>query len=159
MERGPYDRPPEGRPYPERDPRYIPPPPEYEVPPRRPFGVAEALATLALIAGIVAIFLALDAREEGSDDEQLARQVSAEVDRKVRQTRASVRQRAGAAGARARRAEAEAEQTREAVSELRGQVSGLRTQVSSLQARQSQMRSTLERQGEAIQALRRAAQE
>jgi len=158
MERGPYDRPPAGRPYPEGDPRYVPPP-DYEPPPRRSFGVAEAVATVALIAGVIAIFLALDAREQGNDDEQLARQVSEEVDRKVRQIRTSVGQRAGAAGARARDAEAEAEQTREALNEMRTQLSGLREQVSSIQSRQNQMRANLERQSEAISSVRRAARE
>src|SRR5215213_1970594 len=114
MERGPYDRQPRQSGYPPRDPAYVEPaapPPEYYEPPRR-FGFAEMAAILAVLAAAVAIFLAIDAREQGNDDEQVARQVRQETRRQIVRIRSTLGEKAGNAGARARAAEAEAEQTR-----------------------------------------------
>lgn len=158
MERGPYDRPPEEPGYPRRDPAYAPPP-EYEPPADRRFGVSEVVAMLALIAAIVAIFLALDARGQGSEDEQVARQVRQETQRQIQQIRSSVGQQAGTAGQRAREAEAEAEQTRETASQLNSQVSDLRGEVSSLRSQQNQIRDSIQSQSEAIADIRRTLRE
>jgi chromosome segregation ATPase len=159
MEGGPYEQPG----YPRRDPRYeqpgYVPPPEYEPPPQRRFGAAEAVAVLALLAAVVAIFLALDARDEAGDDEQLNARTRAEIQRQVQQVRTSLGERAGTAGARARQAESEAAQTRNSVSQLSSQVSSLEQEVSELRGQQNQMRSSLQRQSEAISDLRRATRE
>jgi hypothetical protein len=152
MERGPYDRPPEEPGYPARDPAYaqpVAPPPEYYEPPRR-IGFAEIAALLALIGAIVAVFLALDARDEGNNDEQVARQVRQATRRQVEQLRSSLGQKAGTAGARARAAEAEAEQTRRAVSTLRLQVAQLQGEVKTLRTQQNQTRATLRNLSETV---------
>src|SRR5689334_9184183 len=109
MERGPYERRPGVPGDPRRDPAYAPPPEYYEPPPRR-VGFAEVVALLALVGAIVGIVLAIDAREHGSDNEQIAREVRVETRRQLRQTRAAVAEKAGTAGARAREAEQEAKQ-------------------------------------------------
>ena len=158
MERGPYERWPGETGDPRRDPAYAPPPEYYEPPPRR-IGFAEVVALLALVGAIVGIVLAIDAREQGSDDEQIAREVRQETQRNIRQVRAAVREKAGSVGARARQAETEAKQTREAVAEMRKQLSRLQTEVSTLKSQQNQVRKTLQGQSEAIGELRRKPRE
>lgn len=156
MERGPYDRPPGEPGYPARDPGYVQPPappPEYYEPPRR-FGIAEAAALLALIGAVVAIFLALDAKDEGSNDEQVARQVRQETQRQVEQVRSSLGEKAGTAGARARDAEAEAEKTRKDVAALRAQVLRLQGEVETLRTQQNQTRDTLRNLSETVAKVR-----
>ncbi len=154
MERGPYDRQPGDPAYVRREPAYAPPP-EYEPPPERRFGVAEAVAIFALVVAMVAVFLAIDAREEGSDDEQVASQVRREVDLKVRQIRSTLGQRAGAAREQAQAAESEAERTRAALTDLRTQISALRKRDRALQTQLNQARSTIQLQSDAISDLRR----
>lgn len=153
MERGPYDRPPPGPGQPRRDSGYEAPP-EYERPTERRFGIAEVVAILALLAAVVAIFLAIDARDDGAGQQQVERQVRQETQRQIEEIRSSVGEQAGNAGARARAAEKEAEQAQEAASELRSQVAGLEKEVSSLQTQQNQVRESLEKQSEAISDIR-----
>src|SRR3954453_12749759 len=105
MEGGPYEPRPGDPGYPPRDPAYAqpgvpPPPPEYYEPPReRRIGLAEVLGLLALIGAIVAIVLALAAREEGSDDKEVARQVRIETQHQIQRIRTSLGEKAGTAGA------------------------------------------------------------
>jgi hypothetical protein len=155
MERGPYDRPPRQG-YPPRDPAYVEPaapPPGYYEPPRR-FGFAEMAAILAVLAAAVAIFLALDAREDSNDDEQVARQVRQETQRQIAQIRSSLGQKAGTAGARARAAEAEAEQTRATVAKLGDQVTRLEGEVRTLRIQQNRVRDTLRNLSESVAKVR-----
>ena len=161
MEGGPYEPRPGDPGYPRRDPAYAqpappPPPPEYYEPPReRRIGLAEILGLLALVGAIVAIVLALDAREEGGDDKQVARQVRIETQREIQQIRTSLGQKAGTAGARARQAEAEAEQTRRAVAKLRSQVAELQGDAKVLRSQQNQTRNTLRNLSETVSSVRR----
>ena len=157
MERGPYEPRPGD---PRRDPAYAqpaaPPPPEYYEPPReRRIGLAEIVGLLALIGAIVAIFLAIDAREEGNDDKEVARQVRVETQREMQRIRTSLGQKAGTAGARAGQAEAEAEQTRRAVAKLRLQVAQLQEDVKVLRTEQNQTRNTLRNLSETVSSVRR----
>ena len=160
MEGGPYEPRPGDPGYPRRDPAYAqpappPPPPEYYEPPReRRIGLAEILGLLALVGAIVAIVLALDAREEGGDDKQVARQVRIETQREIQQIRTSLGQKAGTAGARARQAEAEAEQTRRAVAKLSSQVAKLQGEVKVLRTQQNQTRDNLRNLSETVSKLR-----
>ena len=159
MERGPYERPPPppGQPgYPAQDPAYaepVTPPPEYYEQ-RRRIGFAEVLALLALVAAVVGIFLALDARDEGSDDQQVARQVRAETQRQIVAIRSSLGEKAGAAGARARQAEAEAEKTRATVAKLSSQITRLQGEVKTLRIQQNQVRDTLRNLSESVSKIR-----
>ena len=156
MERGPYDRPTRQQGYPPPDPAYVEPaalPPEYYEPPRR-FGFAEMAAILAVIAAAVAIFLALDARDSATDDEQVARQVRQETQRQIVQIRASLGEKAGNAGARARAAEAEAEQTRATVAKLGDQVTRLEGEVKTLRIQQNRVRDTLRNLSESVAKIR-----
>jgi uncharacterized protein HemX len=131
----------------------VEPPPEYYERPRR-FGFAEMAAILAVLAAAVAIFLALDAREEGSDDEQVARQVRQETQRQILQIRASLGEKAGNAGARARSAEAEAAQTRATVAKLSDQVTRLQGEVRTLRIQQNRTRDTLRNLSESVARIR-----
>ncbi len=159
MEGGPYEPRPGDPGYP-RDPAYAqpaapPPPPEYYEPPReRRIGLAEIVGLLALIGAIVAIFLALDAREEGSDDKQVARQIRIETQREMERIRTSLGQKAGTAGAKARQAEDEAEQTRRAVAKLRSQVAELQSEVRVLGTQQNQTRDTVRNLSETVSNMR-----
>jgi hypothetical protein len=161
MEGGPYEPRPGDPRYPRRDPAYAqpaapPPPPEYYEPPReRRIGLAEILGLLALIGAIVAIVLALDAREEGSDDKEVARQVRIEMQREIQRIRTSLGQKAGTARARARQAEAEADQTRRAVAKLRSQVAELQSAVKVLRTQQNQTRNNLRNLSETVSKVRR----
>jgi hypothetical protein len=160
MEGGPYEPRPGDPAYTRRDPAYVqpaapPPPPEYYEPPReRRIGLAEILGLFALIAAIVAIVLALDAREEGSDDKEVARQVRTETQHQIQRIRTSLGQKAGTAGARAREAEAEAEQTRRSVATLRSQVAQLQGELKVLRAQQNQVRDTLRNLSETFAKVR-----
>jgi TolA-binding protein len=156
MERGPYDRPPRRPDYPPRDPAYAEPaapPPEYYEPPRR-FGFAEMAAILAVLAAAVAVFLALDARDSATDDEQVARQVRQETQRQILRIRSSLGEKAGNAGARARAAEAEAEQTRATVAKLSDQITRVEGEVKTLRIQQNQVRNTLRNLSESVAKLR-----
>jgi len=163
MERGPYDRPPppEDPRYPQRDPAYRDPAYDPAVPPEpeRRIGVGDVVAIIALVVAIVAIFLAIDARNEGSSDEEIARQVRQETQRQIDQIRSSTGEQTGSADKRAREAENEAEETGESVTELSNQVSSLNEQVTKLQSQQNEIRSSLQKQGEAISDIRRTLRE
>jgi hypothetical protein len=167
VERGPYDRPdqppaqPPGQPpaqpgYAQREPGYGS---GYEPPPERRFGVPEVVAVLAMVVAIVAIFLALDARNEGSSQEEINRQVRQETQRQVDEIREATGQQAQSANKRARGAESEAEKAQEDAAELNSSVARLEKEVSSLKAQQNQMRDSLQKQSEAIADIRRTLRE
>jgi hypothetical protein len=169
MERGPYDRPPPGQQpqqpgYPQQGAQYQQPAGyEPEPPPERRFGWAEIVALVSVVAAAVAIFLAIDARNSSSSDEEIAQQVQQETQRQVDQIRSEAGGQLESADRTARNAEskadATAEKNQESVSQLESQVSELRGEVSALKSQQNQMRSSLQKQSEDIADIRRTLRE